>query len=75
MQDADLLFRTAKQNQGLYTVEVKLLTMDDQDTGVSKLLQVNVIDPCMAPTLAINESVFKTPGVLTLEQFVGYAPL
>lgn len=49
--------------------------MDDQDVGEARQMVIDVNDPCLTPSLTINDSVFKTPPTLTLEQFVDYLPL
>lgn len=67
MQQSDLYYQTLHQSQGLYTMELRLLTIDEQDTGVFKQLTVEVVDPCMSPSILIDESVFKTPPTITLE--------
>ena len=70
-----LFYQSRLQNHGEYVVEVRAWADNNHDTGQFAQLTVNVVDPCMAPTLNIDDSVFKTTPSLTLEQFVFYDAL
>ena len=72
----DLLHETGNENHGSYVVEVRAWADNNHDTGFFEELTIEVRDPCMNPTLLIDNSVFKYyHQELTLEQFVFYDAL